>query len=304
MRTFFRLFAAEFLKLRRSPALRIVWLLPLLFVLLEFSFFERPALGMHTLSLPFSKTFDRIQIELVGALWSGFFHPLMIALVPALLFRPEHRFKIWRHLHSMPVSRRAIFLAKALLLALLCAGSLALVGGGLWLERSLIGRFNPLLAFPFHGMDMARVLGWLWLGSLPLLALYLWVSDRINSLAVPIVFGLLGLVLTIALSGADLPKPWRRDLNPWVLPYVSAQQAIKHYTPRQTVHAAGKLFQEEPDILRLPNGKKVRTWQNVPDDVLFPPAPPTPRWMLCVFSLISAAMLLSLGVADAGRTRS
>jgi hypothetical protein len=166
-----------------------------------------------------------------------------------------------------------------------------------------LGSFNPLLRFPFHGVEMMKVLGWLWLGSLPLLALYLWVSDRINSLAVPIVFGLIGLILTISLSGADVPKPWKRDLIPWVLPYFCAQEAIHHYTPHQTVHEAGKLFQEEPDVLRLPNGKKVKTWQNVPDDVLFPPAPPTSGRVLGLFSLVAGVLLLGLGVVDSGRNR-
>ena len=44
MNTFFRLTAAECLKLRRSAALRVVWLLPLLFLLLEFMIFEPSAL--------------------------------------------------------------------------------------------------------------------------------------------------------------------------------------------------------------------------------------------------------------------
>jgi hypothetical protein len=303
MGTFFRLTAAELLKLRRSMALRMVWLLPLLFLALEFLVFEQSALSRRALSPEFSTNYDTLQLQLAATLWGGTFHPLLIAVLPALLFRPEHRFKVWRHLHSMPVPRRGIFLAKALVLALLCAGSLALVGALLWAERRLIAGFNPLLAFPFHGLDMVKVLGWLWLGSLPLLALYLWVSDRINSLAVPVVFGLLGMILVISLSGADVPQPWKRDLNPWMLPYMSAQEAIHHDTFRQTVHEAGKLFQEEPNVIRLPNGKKIKTWQNVPDDVLFPPAAPTPAWVMGIFSLAAGAALLGLGAIDAGRDR-
>lgn len=303
MRTFSHLMAAEMLKLRHSAALRIVWLLPLLFVLLEFLVFERPGLGMRTLSPQYAGTFDTLQIKVVGSLWAGFFHPLMLAMLPALLFRPEHRFKQWKHLHALPVPRRGIFLAKALTLALLCAVSLGLIGLGLGIERSLLARLNPLLAFPLHGLELAKVLGWLWLGSLPLMAIYLWVSDRINSLAVPIVFGLLGIMLTVSLSGQDVPKPWKRDLIPWVLSYFCAQRAIQDSHIRQEVHAAATIFQVEPDIIRLPNGKKVRTWQGVPDEVLFPPPPPTPTWVLGTFSLLAGMALLTLGLADAGRNR-
>lgn len=308
MLTFSHLMAAEFLKLRRSAALRMVWLLPLLFLLLEFLFFERPALSLRSMSPQAYGVFDTLQIKMVGSLWAGFFQPLMVAMLPALLFRPEHQFKQWKHLHSQPVPRRGIYLAKALILLLLCATSLSLIELGFWIERSLLVRLNPLLDFPFHSLELAKVLGWLWLGSLPLLALYLWVSDRINSLAVPIVFGLLGMMLTISFSGSDLsglenPKPWKRDLIPWVLSYFCAQRAIQDVHIRQEVHTAGIPFQVEPNIIKLPSGRKVKTWQPVPDDVLFPPPPPTPIWVLATFSLGAGFALLCLGIADAGRNR-
>ena len=301
--TFHRLLAAEGLKLQRSTAMRLVWILPLLFLLIEFLVFERPLLSLKVLTPKLQATVDTVQIKMVVALWGGLFHPLMLALLPALIFRPEHRFKTWRRLHAMPTSRRGIFLAKAIYTLLLSAAMLALIGLLLWAERRLLGGWNPLLAMPFHGLQMAKVLGWLWLGSLPVLGLYLWVSDRINSLAVPVVFGLVGLLLTIALTGQELPQPWRRDLIPWVLPYAAAQQVIRSGPAQQEAHMAGALFQPEPDVVRLPSGRKVKTWQNVPDEVLFPPPAPTPAWLLATFSAIAGFLLLTLGWADSGRNR-
>lgn len=303
MKTFSRLMAAEGLKLRHSAALRLVWLLPLLFLVVEFLAFERPSFGLRTLTPKLQITLDTLQLKMVVALWGGFFHPLMLAVLPALIFRPEHRFKTWRHLHALPLPRRGIFLAKAVFALLLSAALLVLIGLLLWIERAALGWLNPLLVLPFHGLQMAKVLGWLWLGSLPVLALYLWVSDRINSLAVPVVFGLVGLLLTIALTGQALPQPWRRDLIPWVLPYAAAEQVIHSSPAQQEVHLAGATFQPEPDVLRLPSGKKVRTWQNVPDEVLFPPPPPTPAWVMATFSLAAGLALLALGLVDAGRNR-
>lgn len=303
MRPFSRLLTAEGLKLRRAPALRLVWLLPLLFLLVEGLLIERSFLGLRTLTPALKEKFDPLQIKMALALWGGFFHPLLIALLPALLFRPEHRFKTWKHLHALPTSRRGLFLAKALCAALLSAASLLLVGLLLWAERTALGWLNPVLALPFHGLQMAKVLGWLWLGSLPVLALYLWTSDRINSLAVPVVFGLVGLLLTMALTGQELPQPWRRDLIPWVLPYAAAEQVVHQGPAQQEAHLAVKEFQPEPNVLRLPSGKKIRTWQNVPDEVLFPPPPPTPRGLMAAFSLAAGALLLALGWADAGRNR-
>jgi hypothetical protein len=249
-------------------------------------------------------TLDTLQLKMVLALWGGFFHPLLLALLPALIFRPEHRFKTWRHLYSLPTPRRGIFLAKALCALLLTAGTLVLVGLLLWGERRALGGMNPALALPFHGLQMAKLLGWLWLGSLPVLALYLWISDRISSLAVPVVFGLVGLLLTIALSGQELPQPWRRDLIPWVLPYAAAERVVHRGPAQQQVHRAAETFQPEPNIIRLPSGKKVKIWQNIPDEVLFAPPPPTPTWLLGSFSVGAGLLLLVLGWVDAGRYRS
>lgn len=303
VRAFIRLLSAEGLKLRRSPARMLVWLLPILFLIVEFMAFERPFLGLRTMTSNLEATLKTLQPKLVVALWAGFFHPLVLALLPALIFRPEHRFKTWRHLHAMPTSRRGIFLAKAVLTYAMTAALLGFLALLLLAERKILGWVNPILAQPFNGLQLAKVLGWLWLGSLPVLALYLWISDRINSLAVPVVFGLVGLLLTIALTGQELPQAWRRDLIPWVLPYAAAEQVIRSGPTQQEVHLAGALFQPEPNILRLPTGKKIRTWQNVPDEVLFPPPPPTPSWLIAIFSFVAGAVLLSLGYADAGRNR-
>lgn len=309
MRSFLRLMAAEALKLRHSGALRLAMLLPLLYLVIEFFVFERPALSLRALTPELYRVLDTLQVKMAGTLWAGFFHPLMLALLPALLFRPEHRYRVWGHLHAMPVSRRAIFLAKALTAAWLSAGMLLVLALGHWAERLLASKLNPLLDFPFHGWELARVLGWLWLGSLPLLAFYVWASDRINSLAVSVVFGLIGLMLTISLSGAEVPQAWRRDLIPWVLPYFCAQQAIGRPEARQETHIAGAplRWEEKPppdeEIIILPSGRRARIWSPVPWAQVFPPPKPTPPWVLALFSAGAGLMLLGFGAADAGRDR-
>jgi len=304
MPPFSRLLAAEGLKLRRSPAVRLVWMLPLLFVGLEFLFFELPTLGLRQFPPGLQAVLEDGQAKLVVGLWGGLFHPLVLALLPALLFRPDHRCKTWRHLHAMPLPRRQFFLAKVVATLLLSAAMLGLVGLLLLLERRALGALNPLLAVPFHGLRMARMLGWLWLGSLPVLAIYLWVSDRISSVAVPVVFGLLGLLLAITLTGQELDRPWRRDLNPWILPYAAAERVIHKGPGQQEVHLVAKPFQPEPNVIRAPSGRKYKTQQNIPNELLFPSPPPTPAWLLAAFSSLGGLLLLGLGWLDAGRPRS
>lgn len=298
-----RLLSAEWLKLRRSPVLRTAWVLPVLFLVLDLAVFERPFLRIQTWTPDARQTYDGLQLKLVTSLWTGFFHPVLLALLPAFLFLHEHRHRMGRRLYTLPVPRRRIFLVKAIWLLGLVAGSLALVAVSLFLGRSLAAQVNPLLASPFPWWAITRALGWLWLGSLPLLVFYLWAAERINSLAVPIMLGLIGILLTIALSGQDLTQTWRRDLNPWVLPYACAQQALPGHSP-QKAHAAAEMFQEEPNVLRLPDGRRIRTWQNIPDEVLFPPSAPTPPRILAMFSLAAALLLFSGGYTLSGRIRS
>ncbi len=303
MTGFIRAFAAERIKLRRSPALWLAALLPLLFILVEFIAFERPLLNFPSLPQKVAAIADTLQVKMLISLWAGFFHPLLVSLLPALLMRPEHRFKTWRHLHAQPISRRGFFLAKAIWTLLILGLVLVSIGILLVIERSILGWIHPPLNLPLHLVQMIQALGWLWLTSLPVLALTLWICDRINSLAVPVVFGLIGLLLTMTLTGQELPQPWRRDLIPWILPYAAAEQVLHSETTQQEAHMGAALFQPEPDVLRLPSGKKIKTWQNVPDHVLFPPPPPTPAWLMVAFSLLGGAVLLGVGLWDTERDR-
>ncbi|HJW33762.1 MAG TPA: ABC transporter permease [Holophagaceae bacterium] len=304
MSTFLRLIRAEFIKLRRSPALRLIWLLPGLFVLVDFVVTGRFALGMRGMTPELQKLMINAPLKSIADQWSGYFHPLLIALLPALLLRPEHRFKAWKHLEVQPVGRRGFYLAKVTLLGLGFAGSLALVAVLLWSEWKLLGWLNPLARFAFPWQALGRVLGWSFLGSLPLLALYLWLADRINNAAVPVMFALVGLLLTMSLGGKELIPLWRRDFIPWVLPYTCAQQAIEDPSARQEVHSAQMPYYD-PATEVVPTSKRVgrlRVTQTAPEALLKPP-PPTPPWMLAVFSLVCGLALVGLGLVDSGRDR-
>ena len=311
MFTFLRLMTAELIKIRRSAALRLVWLLPLLFILLDYALVGNFGFKAHYFSAEEIQLLAMMPLKGVGTFWVGYFHPLLLALLPALLFRPEHQSCLWKHLNAMPVSPKAIFLCKTMTLLLLTAATLVLVVIGLWMEWSMVCGLNSAMAsFAFPWMEMGKLIRWLLLGSLPLLSFYSWIAEKISSGAIPILFGLIGLVFNISLSGHELDPSWQRDLIPWVLPYSCAQQAIEKAEARQDAHLAGALFGKEIDlsglsgteVYYLPSGRKVTTTTTIPDYFLHPP-PPTPRWLLAAFSAGAGMALLSLGLLQAKRNR-
>jgi hypothetical protein len=301
MPAFWRLLKAEREKLRRSPLLKLVWLMPLLFVAMEFFLFEYKLLGIRQIPAEFKNVVDTAQVKMSGALWGAFFYPILVALVPALLFRLEHRSHAWRHLGAMPVVKAQIFFAKVAWAFALSAASLAIVWTLLWAVRSLMQHVAPQLEMPFNGIAIASVLGWLWLGSLPVMSIYLWLSNRIGSIAVPVVFGVVGILLSSALTSQEVPESWKRDYIPWVTPNVCAAQALEAAGAGKNANLLGGLFIEEENIIRLPSGRKVKTWQNIPDHVLFPPPPPTPPLALASYSAVACISLLIIGGLDAAR---
>jgi ABC-2 type transport system permease protein len=303
MFAFWRLLKAEREKLRKSPLARLLWLMPLLFVGIEFFLFEYKLFGVKQIPGEFRHVIDTAQIKMTGALWGGFFYPMLTALLPALLFRHEHRNHTWRHLGAMPVPKAHVFFAKAIWALALSAASLAIVWASLWVVRSLMQYAAPQLEMPFNGMALASVLGWLWLGSLPVMSIYLWLSNRISSLAVPVVFGVVGILLSSALTSQEVPEPWKRDFIPWVTPNICTAQVLAAADANKNANLLGSLFVEEEDIIRLPSGRKIKTWQNIPDYVMFPPPPPTPPLVLASYSIVACMTMLILGGLDAARCR-
>ena len=301
---FYRLFKAEQKKLSRSACIHLAWVLPLLFALAAFFVFDYRMLGVKDFTEKQIGLADGVQVNLTSALWGAFFFPILIALLPALIFRVEHRVKAWRYLGAMPVSGSQIYLAKALWAAILSLASLVAVWFLLLLSRVLVANAMPQdLVLKFYGLDLALILGWLWLGALPVMTFYLWASNRINSLAVPVMLGMVGILLTTALTSQYVEEPWKRDFIPWITPHICAAQALGAAEASKKQSLAGDLFKEKPDILRLPDGREKRTWQNIPEDVLNPPPIPTPKSALAAYSLVLGTVFLLGGALDAGRLR-
>lgn len=298
MPIFLRLWHAEFIKLRRSPAVRFTITLAAVFIAFDAFFFRYPLLHLKTLSPDNKLILNLLPIKITASAWAGLFQPLLLALLPAMLVQIEHRSKAWKHLHAQPISPFWLYLIKMGTLLVVTAGTLLMVMGGQYMEGWLLGRLNPNLicAFPWKGLF--HLMAWMLLGSLPLMALYLWLSHRIDHGAVPVALGLVGLVLSIALSRGEMNPPWQRDFIPWVLPYVCAQRSVQDQAARQEVHMAGQRYRTiEVDDATTRIIKRGLTAEQIP--WVFPP--PTPISQLLRFSLWAWVIGTACGALERGR---
>lgn len=308
---FGRLLHAEVIKLRRSPVLTLLWVLPAIFLILDYRVFGRQVLAQTQVTATDLAWYPFLSLRALAVLWAGLVHPLLLALLPPLLMGGEHRASMWKHLHAQPAGRRAQFLAKAVMLLALHALGLLVVLVGLRLEWFLITTFHLKAPIAFQWVALLKTLGWMYLGSLPVLAFYLWVADRIPTVAVSVVLGLIGLLLTISLAGQPIYPSWQRDFIPWVLPYTCTQRSIEAVQARQEVHVAALPYEyqfRKPGEPRIDESKlkvrfKILMDFDYDEELGLKPPPPTPTWHLVVFSLGAGAALLGLGLLDAGRHR-
>src|SRR4029079_286042 len=115
----FRALHAELLKLKRTLAFRVVFVLPLLIAVLQFFIILRTKKYAPGFNLWQTHGTNSFQI------WAVFMMPLLIALVTALLNGIEHSDKQWKHLFALPVPRSAVYFAKLVLAhGLICMSTL------------------------------------------------------------------------------------------------------------------------------------------------------------------------------------
>lgn len=305
-----RLMVVEGLKIRRSPVLYVLVILPLLFVFLDYRVFHQ-GLGIGLISQQQLSFLPYLPLKSLAIFWAGLFHPLLIALIPPLVFRAEHQSKMWKHLFTLPISRRQIYFTKTTWILLLNALGLSLVAVAMWGHWAVLSFFRPQTAFVFPWFEVFKVLGWMYVGSFPLMAFYTWVADRITASAVPIMLGLVGLILTLALAGQEINPLWRRDLIPWVLPYTFTQRAIQREEARQErAFVAAPILRKEmprPQNPSINDSRSRVTFKIITDlqyDELGLKKPdPTPFQWLILSSLGMGAVILALGLWDAARNR-
>lgn len=200
---------AELLKLKRTLAIRMVFVTPLLVATLLFLILWEK----RTVAADFNLWDTLTKISLSS--WAVFMMPLLITLETALLNGLDHGEKNWKHLFALPIPRHAVYAAK-----LIVAQGMILVSTlFLMVLAILIGLF-----FKYWRPDMANAgappvglifkqAAMVWLASWLIIAIHNWISIRWAGFALALGFGMGGVFFAIFAASAKVGKYY-----PWLLP--------------------------------------------------------------------------------------
>jgi lantibiotic transport system permease protein len=204
-----RVLHAELLKLKRTLAFRMVFVMPLLVALLQFFALWRS----RKFGADF-KLWETLPTNMLG-IWAVFMMPLLITLETALLNGIEHGDRQWKHLLALPVPRHAVYLAKFIVAQALNAASTLFLCVLAVLAGLAVMQLRPELAGsgPVPYGRLARHAALVWLAAWLIVAIHTWVSIRWSGFAVALGTGICGTFFALFAAGASVGKYY-----PWLLP--------------------------------------------------------------------------------------
>lgn len=199
--------AVEAYKLRRSLALLLAAIAPLLIAV--FMFF-------NVLRMKQPMSWD-IALKSSAGIWAFFMLPMGVTALTALVAQAEHGPRSWDHLRALPLPRWHLYAAKALCVLAVVAAMSAWLGAASVGAVQLAGWWKPALAatgtpdFAGFALMLARIFAAAWL----LVAVQLWIALRYASFVPALATGIGGtffaVVATSAKAGMFLP--WQIPVN-------------------------------------------------------------------------------------------
>lgn len=200
---------AELLKLQRTIAFRVIFVMPCFVALLEFFVLWK------TKKLPADFSLWRTHPTNSLQIWAVFMMPLLITLETALLNGIEHSDRQWKHLFALPVPRHAVYLAKFVV-----AQGLTLVSTFvLAVLTVVVGLIATRLRPEFANVGPAPY-GWIakyallvWLAAWLMIAIHTWISMRWSGFPIALGVGIAGTFFALFAAGA-----WIGKFYPWLLP--------------------------------------------------------------------------------------
>lgn len=183
---FRKLVAVELLKIRRSLALLMMFVTPLVVLLLNFMMLVK----RHDIAKIDAGQWAYYWAGTTG-LWTYFMMPLYVALITGLLNGQEHRNQTWRVMLTLPVSQLQLFVVKGILAWLFVVTSTMVLMGATLLTIGALGLAGANMDGAFS-IELLAIFGKVALTCLPVLVIQHAVSWRFQNLVLPLAVGVMG----------------------------------------------------------------------------------------------------------------
>ncbi len=209
--TVMRALGAEWLKLKRTLALWLAPIAPLVIV------------GLQMAIVLQRQDFYRAQ-DVANAwgdyggqtvfLWAVLMLPLFITLETALLGNLEHGNRQWKHLFALPIPRGAVYAAKQLSAMAIIGLSMAVLYALIVFSGLALRWLTPGLGFeaPVPWIDFLRYTGLVYLSSWLILAIHTWIGLHWHSFVVASAAGIVAVVIAVVVIQSEW-APW----YPWTM---------------------------------------------------------------------------------------
>ena len=205
------LLRCEIKKLRRTLALRLAILLPLMVVILQLGIMIKNAERFKDVN------FWTMLIQGGHAMWAIMMLPLLVPLLTALLTGMEHQNQGWKHMYALPVAKGQIINAKItvafMMVGLSCLSLiLGLVIGG-QLVASSVEIYANAGGIPWSIMLMTSVK--VYLGAWTIIVIHFWIGYFFSSFVLSLGAGVVGVFFAVFATAADIGTyfPWLFPVN-------------------------------------------------------------------------------------------
>jgi hypothetical protein len=198
-----KLLQIELIKTKKSLALLMMFLSPLMVLLVNLLLFiNRKGVMVE------SKGWGMFWLTNYG-MWGYFMMPLYIALITTLLNGIEHQSNGWRFMMSLPIKQKDVFIAKFLL------AWVYLIGASLVLFLSILITILVLTLLGYTGdnilsLQIVKNLAYANISCLGILSIQHIVSWRWKNVVVPLGLGVLATMSIMQFSNSEY---W--SFNPW-----------------------------------------------------------------------------------------
>jgi len=217
MNSFLRILRVEILKLRRTLALVLAGLTPLVVVVLQCFL----VLRMKEKSLaPGANPWEAVSTAIL--FWAVLMLPLFVTLVTSLLGQTEHSGDQWKSLFAQPVRRGGVYAAKILVATgLILVAHLVLACGIILAGAAFHLAFPRTAAGPILWGPVFLTAGKAFLASWFIIAVQAFIGLRWRSFVVASSVGIVATISSVLILNADR---WSRFF-PWSLPAIASSKA-------------------------------------------------------------------------------